>query len=1198
MSIKHEIFVLLFLWMPDDARKFSLQFFRSFQNKKISILKGFRVQESGFRNPKSRLCVSIERLYDGGEPAVIRWLHKLTVDIFEPLVKETGNVLVYEQLDDEGATKFKELLDKSFEEKPDDVFFALCACLLETAWFEVHSLKERTPEKINAIYARHRRTLLNYIHSNSVLEKAFGKEAVAFITELLEKGEEELAKNAESVMPKDAKVNALTAAVEAALPASGAAPIVDAGGSQSQAAVETTASAANPKTAEVPEGQTATVESPAPEATGAQTPAVSSNPKDRTEANVGISKAGTPVLTREQIAATTAALVDLRAAKRPMPIPTVFPVANPAAGVEPPEPGRKRYVGDMRRASTFWNFFPSAVFENGQWRYISAEEAKILWPRFGGINIFMQKQQSFADCAVQILDLSDFDFIPIEIEGNKKDFLKRVDGELMRKNGHLRAATDLGCFPVVYPAPGTLDLSNRVDVVFSKPASEENLEADEERPAPTVPSILGTPVLLAVGDRFYGPFKLVEDGFGRPYVSTRLDAEEGLLKGFVVPEGVVPETIAITQQLRSHDGAESEVRFDVVFVSRLQAALFDLYDADVLVRRFGLAVGAGRKGRETVDAWLAKGTAENILFTEDERIRSSRMRRIKALIKRDDELQTFADEVGGLLAKYVAADEDDTLLKHAAAMIAADPAMLSLIRPYADIKSAIETVKTELKSERAALAAFEAQADAKRTAFREKLETENRALIDHVAQLNEIIAAKRSVIGNIVDCSDAIEMRSKLVEAAEAEKEKIEHYRAEVGKIDGYLKNAVQEAGRYAFDGMIAAKLQQAAADWAREETRDAFRTRAKAVERIPLSTLEGGRLADHLVRTVQAVRDYDRNTILSIYISLAQSFLTIFAGEPGTGKTSAAAIAAYALGLGGPNGSSDEERSRFLTVSVGRGWTSKRDFLGFYNTLSGRFESPDTRRTEAFRQLDEEAKAGFEGVPYLMLLDEANLSPMEFYWADFMNLADMHGSGISGSSRGAFISLGDGTRCAIPDTLRFIATINSDFTTESLSPRLIDRAAVLTLPTPDLRMLAAAEKPLHWSADRPVVDWQRFLALFAAAKPASASIIEKLEAVCGCYAQGGRPASPRTMRAMLRFASTAASLFESKDGMTAEQQALDRAVAQKLLPKINGSGEVYRRSLELLLGCCEDNGWRISAERLAAILARGAENMDDYGFF
>ena len=146
--------------------------------------------------------------------------------------------------------------------------------------------------------------------------------------------------------------------------------------------------------------------------------------------------------------------------------------------------------------------------------------------------------------------------------------------------------------------------------------------------------------------------------------------------------------------------------------------------------------------------------------------------------------------------------------------------------------------------------------------------------------------------------------------------------------------------------------------------------------------------------------------------------------------------------------------------------------------------------------------------------------------------------------------------------------------------------------------MLAAAEKPLDWSADRPVVDWQRFLALFAAAKPASASIIEKLEAVCGCYAQGGRPASPRTMRAMLRFASTAASLFESKDGMTAEQQALDRAVAQKLLPKINGSGEVYRRSLELLLGCCEDNGWRMSAERLAAILARGAENMDDYGFF
>ena len=39
-----------------------------------------------------------------------------------------------------------------------------------------------------------------------------------------------------------------------------------------------------------------------------------------------------------------------------------------------------------------------------------------------------------------------------------------------------------------------------------------------------------------------------------------------------------------------------------------------------------------------------------------------------------------------------------------------------------------------------------------------------------------------------------------------------------------------------------------------------------------------------------------------------------------------------------------------------------------------------------------------------------------------------------------------------IPETLHFVATINNDHTTETLSPRLIDRAWVITLPQLTLR--------------------------------------------------------------------------------------------------------------------------------------------------
>ena len=44
-------------------------------------------------------------------------------------------------------------------------------------------------------------------------------------------------------------------------------------------------------------------------------------------------------------------------------------------------------------------------------------------------------------------------------------------------------------------------------------------------------------------------------------------------------------------------------------------------------------------------------------------------------------------------------------------------------------------------------------------------------------------------------------------------------------------------------------------------------------------------------------------------------------------------------------------------------------------------------------------------------------------------------------------INLGNNNVFHIPETLHFLATINNDHTTETLSPRLIDRAWVITLP-------------------------------------------------------------------------------------------------------------------------------------------------------
>ena len=120
----------------------------------------------------------------------------------------------------------------------------------------------------------------------------------------------------------------------------------------------------------------------------------------------------------------------------------------------------------------------------------------------------------------------------------------------------------------------------------------------------------------------------------------------------------------------------------------------------------------------------------------------------------------------------------------------------------------------------------------------------------------------------------------------------------------------------------------------------------------------------------------------------------------------------------------SKETVGRYVAVSVERGWTSKRDFVGYYNPLSKTFDKSNRRIYDALHQLDTEKRAGIFKLPYIILLDEANLSPMEYYWSDFMNICDDLGSHSK-------VNLGEDYVFGIPETLHFVATINNDHITE-----------------------------------------------------------------------------------------------------------------------------------------------------------------------
>jgi len=82
--------------------------------------------------------------------------------------------------------------------------------------------------------------------------------------------------------------------------------------------------------------------------------------------------------------------------------------------------------------------------------------------------------------------------------------------------------------------------------------------------------------------------------------------------------------------------------------------------------------------------------------------------------------------------------------------------------------------------------------------------------------------------------------------------------------------------------------------------------------------------ILNSITEEIHNYRNYDKNMIKNMLICITQGFLTVFAGEPGTGKTSICDKIADILGVS----QKDESDNRYLSISVERGWTSKNDLL------------------------------------------------------------------------------------------------------------------------------------------------------------------------------------------------------------------------------------------------------------------------------
>ncbi len=190
----------------------------------------------------------------------------------------------------------------------------------------------------------------------------------------------------------------------------------------------------------------------------------------------------------------------------------------------------------------------------------------------------------------------------------------------------------------------------------------------------------------------------------------------------------------------------------------------------------------------------------------------------------------------------------------------------------------------------------------------------------------------------------------------------------------------------------------------------------------------------------VQYARDsrlhlfYTEEDIATFIAGLGTTKLSILQGMSGTGKTSLPKIFAEAL------------HSRCEIVEVESSWRDKNELLGYYNEFS------KTYTPKKFTQALYKASLNPDTLTFIVL-DEMNLSRIEYYFSDFLSLMEnepdkraikLLNVGLFKTRNGeryAYKSLQKGHTLQVLPNVWFIGTANRDESTFEISDKVYDRA-------------------------------------------------------------------------------------------------------------------------------------------------------------
>ena len=179
-------------------------------------------------------------------------------------------------------------------------------------------------------------------------------------------------------------------------------------------------------------------------------------------------------------------------------------------------------------------------------------------------------------------------------------------------------------------------------------------------------------------------------------------------------------------------------------------------------------------------------------------------------------------------------------------------------------------------------------------------------------------------------------------------------------------------------------------------------------------------------------LRLYYKEEMVRVFIAgLASTKLVILQGISGTGKTSLA----YAWGK--------FMRHSSCVASVQPSWRDRTDMFGYFNEFTKKFNETE--------MLKEMYIAGYTDEVYTVILDEMNLSRVEYYFAEMLSILEMPNRDewiielVPNSWKTDPKKIIDG-KIKVPANMWYIGTINNDDSTFAVTDKVYDSAMPLDI--------------------------------------------------------------------------------------------------------------------------------------------------------